>query len=223
MEGFVKEKNVKKLFVWGILSCVFLCAFFFLAWYLYDSNKADEYLKTLAQKADGNEMDIIVYGNLKDTKKATINFRRTECLNQESIEGFSPNSYHLVILSDIDGKLSISDEELILLREYCESKHYDMFYVGEAHMEQMVRCGFDTKVLPGECSLYFCGYQFKNGCPYTFNGESWINPEEPDTYYANPYIWLTDIKEEDLEEFQNDSSKLWELILELTVGTKEKY
>lgn len=207
---------MKKGFFWIVIFIILFGAVAFLGWYLYTQNRPDRYLEELAQKTEGYAADVIVYGDLKGTKKANINYRRIDQINQQTLEGKTPNSYHLVILADLDGELEVSDEELSLLREYCISMHYDMFYVGYQHMEQLVRCGFDSKVLPGECSLYFCGYQFRGGCPYTFDGEYWVDPEEPGTFYANPFIILTDISEEDLAVFQKDSTNLWRIILSLS-------
>lgn len=206
---------MKKGFFWVILSVILVGTVVFLG-YLFTHNQTDSHLEELSQKTEGYAADVIVYGNLKETEKADIIFRRIDQINQQTLEGNSPNTYHLIILSDLDGKLNVSDEELSLLRDYCIERHYDMFYVGNLHMEQLVRCGFDTKVLPEECSMFFCGYQFKGGCPYTFDGEYWVNPEEPGTFYANPYIILTDITEEDLTRFQKDSTDLWKIILSLS-------
>lgn len=206
---------MKKRYVWVAFSVVMLAVVVIGGLLLYTYNQKEEYLVKLAQKAEKYGADVLVCGNLKDTPKADIRFRRISRINQQTLEGEAPDAYHLVILSDMDGKLALSDEELTLLREYCVSKHYDMFYVGNKHIEQLVRCGFDTMVLEDEYALFFNGYQFKDGCPYTFDGKCWVNPEKPNEFYANPYVGLVSIDTKDLKRFQRNSAELWGIALSM--------
>ena len=83
------------------------------------------------------------YGSPEQGREVTINCKKVEEFTEETI-GDKENQYeyHAIVILDFDGKMDISDEELLLIKDYCENRHYDLLYYGTAHMEQFRKNGF---------------------------------------------------------------------------------
>lgn len=207
------------LIIAGVVLFVSLCvlvAYFNLFW------KKNDALNELAQKIEGYGADVVVIGEIESVKSVDIPFRRIVNIDEMSLSGVNEKCFHLIVLSDLDGGLNVSNEQLKLIRDLCMNKYYCMLYLGEKHMSQLVECGFDTMVIPDEHAIFFNGYQLRNGNPYKFNGESWIRDDEPDTFYANPFIVLCTKTAEDMKVFKREPEKLWEFILDIALETLER-
>ena len=70
--------------------------------------------------------------------------------------------------------MDISNEELLLIKEYCEKEYYDLLYYGTAHLEQFRECGFFTELDSSECG-------------FVYNGSYWMN-RTVEEEYLNPYL-----------------------------------
>ncbi len=53
--------------------------------------------------------------------------------------------------------MQITDEELLLIKEFVEDKGYDMLYIGKEKLEDFVRLGFTVGVYPESYSLEYIG------------------------------------------------------------------
>lgn len=126
-----------------------------------------------------NEANAVIwyYGDLDPGKEITINYKKVTEFTEDTI-GDKDNiyDYHAVVIFDFDGKMDISDQELKLIKEYCEENYYDMLYYGNKHLEQFKKCG------------YFSVYD-SNLQGFTYNGSYWKNRTGMEEY-LNPYLLL---------------------------------
>lgn len=115
------------------------------------------------------------YGNLDPGKEITINYEKVTEFTEDTI-GDDDNQYvyHAIVIFDFDGTMDISDEELMLIKDYCENNYYDMLYYGTAHLEQFKKCGFFTNLDSQQSG-------------FTYNGSYWMN-ESRQEEYLNKYL-----------------------------------
>lgn len=145
------------------------------------------------------------YGNLDPGKEITLNYRKVTEFTDETI-GDSDNqyAYHAIVIFDFDGKMDISNEELLLIKDYCEKKHYDMLYYGTAHIEQFRECGFFTQLDSGECG-------------FTYNGSYWINRSGQEEY-LNPYLLTGNWTSDDNNRYDTDDKHdMWKFVIQFMV------
>lgn len=145
------------------------------------------------------------YGNLDPGKEITLNYRKVTEFTEETI-GDSDNqyAYHAIVIFDFDGKMDISNEELLLIKDYCENKYYDMLYYGTAHIEQFRECGFFTTLDSGECG-------------FTYNGSYWINRAGQEEY-LNPYLLTGNWDGDDNDRYDTeDEHYMWKFVIQYLV------
>ncbi len=178
-----------------------------LGWF----DSVDEDTLEKLHRLEGYGADIIVYGNLDSIEGTEGIYRKISTINEESLTTENPNTYHMVVLYDVDGKLKVTNEELKLLRTYCMEKYYDLLYLGNEHYDQFVESGFlQYRSNDGEGGLHYACYKYhKDGIPYTFNGESWEHPDHPDTYYSNPFLTEIYWTEEELRLGRPEDAWSW--------------
>ena len=75
---------------------------------------------------------------------------------------------------DIKGEMTISDEELLLIKKMCEEKCLDMFYLGTAHLDDFLRLEFTYQISDDEMSFQYCGSKY-------------YGTKAPETPYCNWY------------------------------------
>ena len=96
--------------------------------------------------------------------------------------------------------MDISDEELLLIKDYCENKYYDMLYYGTAHMEQFRKCGFFTVMDSSEHG-------------FSYNGSYWMNRSGKEDW-LNPYLLTGNWDENYEKEYsKDDKSLVWKFVI----------
>ncbi len=114
------------------------------------SDSRTEYLE------EGIGCDIMLYGDDFEFTK----FLKTRWISNISLEELSKISdaaYHALIINDCSGKLKISDEEWLIVKEICEKNGYDMYYMGNAAFDTFVRLGFSVRFDENEFSFQYIG------------------------------------------------------------------
>ena len=165
--------------------------------------RASEQQKEFMAEINASNTMVYYYGNLNPGKEITIEYKKVNEFTEDSI-GDKDNEYkyHMVVIFDLDGKMDVSDEELLLIKKYCEEKCYDMLYYGTEHTEQFKECGFfsmiDTEEHQG----------------FTYNGSYWMNRAVSEEY-LNPYL-LMGIWTKDDDEYYNSKDKhlMWKFTIQ---------
>lgn len=167
-----------------------------------------------AKKVAGEGIDIIVFGNLEALDGVPC--RYVEELTDSSLETDNPNQHHLIVLYDVNSELNLTEATLSLIRKKCLDDCYDMIYFGTRLSLFEDAQFFSHEEFDDPVGFFYCGYQFhESGNPYTFNGEAWINPDEPDTYYNNPFIGL--FYGDNPKKDRADSETVWYWICEFAL------
>lgn len=191
----------------ALLIIVIGVALFFIGKHLGWFYKAGEQqIRDMTEINEANSI-IMYYGDMDPGKEVTLNYRKINEISEETI-GDPDNQYyyHAIVIFDFDGKMSISNEELMLIKKYCENKHYDMLYYGRAHLKQFKDCGF------------FQIYNEEEDYGFTYNGSYWIN-RKPEEEYLNPYLLLGNWSKDDDESFNTkDKHMMWKIVISYING-----
>lgn len=146
---------------------------------LHEDDEADGY----DQAAEGLRVDfnadIMVYGEdagLRDT----VTYRTIDEVSEETLKSGDEHTYKAIILYDYKGTMEISDEELLLIKEYVEEKAYDMFYIGKNYLDDFKRLGFTVGCPEGAYSLEYLG---------SINAGKKVQQNEYGNLYASHGLW----------------------------------
>ena len=142
------------------------------------------------------------YGKLDPGREVTINCKKVTEFNDKTIG--DPNNqyaYHAIIIFDFDGKMDITNDELLLIKDYCENKHYDLLYYGTSHINQFKECGFLEELDESECG-------------FSYNGSFWTTRTGKDEYYS-PYLQTGNWTMDDNERYDtNDEHSMWKFVIQ---------
>ena len=168
-------------------------------WFYRASEQQKEYM---AEINASNTM-VYYYGNLNQGKEVTIEYKKVNEFTEDA-SGDKDNKYkyHMIVIFDLDGKMDVSDEELLLIKKYCEENYYDMLYYGTAHNDQFKKCGFFTK-MDTEVDLGF-----------TYNGSYWMNRVGKEEH-INPYLLMGIWMRDDEKHFDSgDRHMMWQFAIQ---------
>ena len=163
-----------------------------IGWLVYAldwNNRFDEELLPSMEKFNSYNGVVWYYGDYDLNIELAPNYQKVTEFTEETI-GDEDNqyAYHAIVIFDFDGKMNISDEELRLIKDYCENRYYDMLYYGTAHMEQFRKCGyFQTEMDDSERG-------------FAYNGSYWMNRTGKEEY-LNPYLLMGNWVESHEENF----------------------
>ncbi|MDO4318336.1 MAG: hypothetical protein Q4C48_09050 [Lachnospiraceae bacterium] len=141
------------------------------------------------------------YGNLDPGREITINYKKVKEFTEETI-GDKENQYeyHAIVILDFDGKMDVSDEELLLIKDYCENRQYDLLYYGTEHMEQFRNNGFFTQMGSEEHG-------------FTYNGSYWKNRSGQEQY-LNPYLLTGNWTSDETQNFDTEDKHIvWKIVI----------
>lgn len=165
------------------------------------------YMASEQQKMYMNEINmansiIWYYGELDPGREVILNYKKVSEFNDKTIG--DPNNqyaYHAIIIFDFDGKMDITNDELLLIKDYCENKHYDLLYYGTSHIHQFKECGFFETLDENECG-------------FTYNGSYWTIRTDRDEYF-NPYLLTGNWTIDDNEIYDvNDEHYMWKFVID---------
>lgn len=145
------------------------------------------------------------YGDLDPEKEVTLNYEKVTEFTDETI-GDANNQYarHMIVIFDFDGKMDVSNEELLLIKDYCENKYYDLLYYGTAHMEQFKECAFFTRISSEEHG-------------FTYTGSYWLNRTGKEEY-LNPYLCTGNWVADDERRYDTEDKHLmWTFVIQFMV------
>ncbi len=174
-----------------------LLVFFYSKNFFYRASAQQQRFMT---EIDAVNSIVWYYGNIDPGNEITFETKKVEHFNEDTI-GDTKNEYqyHAVVIIDFDGKMDLSDEELLYIKKCCEEKYYDLLYYGTKHLNQFKECGYFE-------------YLDESECGFSYNGSYWIDREGIE-YYFNPYLLTGIWTEDDEEEYDhNNSHIMWKNI-----------
>ena len=198
-------KMKKKILITSIISIIFISVVVIIAYvngfFYRPSEQQKRYMREL------NEANAVVYfyGNPTPGKEIDINYFKVEEFTDETI-GYKEGNYdyHAIVLLDFDGKMDLSNEELLLIKDYCEKQHYDLLYYGTAHMDQFQECGYFQQMDSTQCG-------------FVHNGSYWKN-RVAEKGYIDQYLYLSNWTEQDNQEYDtSDRHMMWKFIISMIV------
>ncbi len=146
----------KKVIIGAVIAVIAIAAIACLTIFLFkEDDEIDGYDRYAAQLKKGFNADIMLYGESFSFRE-TVDYRRIETISEVELTA-RQSDYHALILMDLYGGMQITDEELLLIKEFVEDKGYDMLYIGKEKLEDFVRLGFTVGVYPESYSLEYIG------------------------------------------------------------------
>lgn len=142
--------------------------------------------------------DIMVYGEEPDFRD-TVKWRKINEITDETLNYEETHGYRAVVLFDHGGTMTISDEELLLIKSYVEEKGYDMIYIGKDYLADLGRLGFTVGYDTDEYSLGYIGSIHK--------GKK-VQQNSVGNCYAVHGIWL-----DSDEEVRKDNKELLQWVI----------
>ena len=205
-------KNKTKFFT--IIGLLAVCAAFiscFLGWYYREWFVSEDVQASMwADELRENQADIMIYGNIRDTRQVRVDYRRIDSITETTLGNPALQVYHLIVIVDLDGSMKLSNEELLLIKKYCEEYFYDLYYFGNAHLDQFRDCGFFAEYSASDMeSFMYQGYYYRNEPSET----------EEEVIYYNKYLLLTAWSSEDTAENDRHDFHLWQEILSDAVAS----
>lgn len=200
-----ESKEMKKLLV--VIACMILAlagvgvAFYgwlYWGWFSAGDAQAMNWEKQL----ESYNADLMIYGDVAESPEVTVNYRRIEHITDDILTEKGTKGYHCVVLYDLDGNMNLSDEELNLLREYCEKYYFDMVYFGTS-FEQFRRCGYFQIIGDENRAFMYQGYLYRE--------------TEPSEDMLNPYLVLgiwSDEEEQELVRSGKKTLPFWKTVLD---------
>lgn len=145
------------------------------------------------------------YGDLDPGREITLTYEKVTEFTDETIgDPENEYTYHMIVIFDFDGEMNISNEELLLIKDYCENKYYDLLYYGTAHFEQFKECGFFTKIDSNEHG-------------FTYTGSYWLNRVGKELY-LNPYLCTGNWTANDDHRYNTEDRHLiWTFVIQFMI------
>lgn len=201
-----KSMGKRKIIV--ICLCCIICASLVAVFICYRkgmfTKASEQQIRYMTNINEANSV-IYYYGNIDPGKEITVNCVKVSDFTEDSIGDKKQEFfYHAIVIFDFDGTMNLSDEELLLAKEYCERNYYDLLYYGTKHIENFVRCGYFTILSENDYGFSYNGSYWKHR-----NGkEEWINP----------YLLTGNWTKEDHDYYgTKDTHKIWKFVLGFVV------
>lgn len=118
-----------------------------------------EYYGNLMDKEYNGE--VLVYGH--DTLEAQAPFKLIGEITENALNGDPERNYHAIVVWNPKGEIALSDEELLLIKEYVDDKQYDFIYIGSSQFEKLTELGFTTSFGTNEKGMLYSGYNLTSG------------------------------------------------------------
>ncbi|MBO5098327.1 MAG: hypothetical protein J6B96_08455 [Agathobacter sp.] len=191
----------KNILVTLIIILMILVGLFALANFMGLFERVSEQQKAFMNELNETNSIVWYYGDFDPGEEVTINYQKLTEFTEETIgDSEEKYAYHAIVIFDFDGEMDISDEELLLIKDYCENKYYDMLYYGTAHMEQFRKCGFFTVMDSSEHG-------------FSYNGSYWMNRSGKEDW-LNPYLLTGNWDENYEKEYsKDDKSLVWKFVI----------
>lgn len=140
----MKNKNRKRIIlITGIsLIVLVLVALLYVKFVLSNksnSNDKDGYDRNIEVLNNNIPTDIVLYGETIPFRDA-LQYRTVTKIDSEILK--TDKSHQIVLLSDLDGTMSISDQELHLIKEKVDAHTSEFYYLGSKQRERLQELGF---------------------------------------------------------------------------------
>lgn len=210
----MKKNKSQKILVTSILIVLLAGIALVVGWKFFDWFNPISYSTAYQTKIiEMLDPDIIVYGDLKKSKKIDLKHRKIDSITREALSACGEDGYHLIVISDVFGKLQITEEELKLIYSYCTDKHFDIYYTGGANAEKVYSVLLEHIEDYPENGMLFMGSAYRNGFPFEYTEEGWKRTDEENAYIYDPYALYNIGTQNDLVRAQKDTLPIWENIM----------
>jgi hypothetical protein len=123
-----------------------------------EKDSFDYYCELIDNEYNG---EILVYGyNTMNSQKP---FTLINEISEETLNGTSGRDYRAIVVWNPDGKFALSDQELLLIKDYVDNKQYDFFYIGSAQFDTLVKLNFTSSFGTSETGMLYSGYNMTTG------------------------------------------------------------
>ncbi len=102
------------------------------------------------------DADIIVYGE-EPGFRDILKYRTIDEISEETLDSSSEHGYRAIVLYDRKGTMSVTDEELLIIKKYVEEYGYDMIYIGKNYLDDFERLGFTVGCAEDAYSFEYIG------------------------------------------------------------------
>lgn len=103
-------------------------------------------MENYTEQLNQRNADIIFYDK-NPIGPANLKARRVNALNDQglALNLYSDKDFHVIILDDLDGSLSLTDQDIQKLKNLMMNQHFRVIYLGSAHYNKLVQGGLLTK------------------------------------------------------------------------------
>lgn len=137
------ERRIKKATVIGIITFFTICILVgtMHIFFRKDQEELSSNEKALKIVTETYPTQIIVYGD-KINFDSAISVKYIDVVNKETLTRESKYSYSLIIVNDLTGNATLSDDDWSLLSDLVKSDNtYNLFYLGDEDIDQILRVG----------------------------------------------------------------------------------
>ena len=196
----------KKSFIIAIGMVVALVIVIVIAYVNGFFYKPSEQQKRYMTEINASNAVVYYYGDLDPGSEIDIEYKKISEFTDETIGDLDKEyDYHAIVVLDFDGKMNLTNDELLLIKDYCEKKYYDLLYYGTENMDQFRECGYFQQI---DSSQY----------GFVYNGSYWLNRNGREQY-INPYLLLGNWSEQDNQDFgTSDKHMMWKMVISMIVG-----
>ena len=152
----------RKTLKWIIVAVLAVGIIAAVSIYYYQKSKAglyDQVNMLMKELQTDYDIDLVFYGNAKPPKYCDFKYRMVDRLTEETLKGDAgENCYHIVAVTDLFDPCEITEQELLLLKRFCEEKKYAFCYAGDELRKLMEECGFWNDYEEHEYGFSYSGY-----------------------------------------------------------------
>jgi hypothetical protein len=106
-----------------------------------DDGTLDDYDKNIIILNENISTDIILYGEMIPFR-SELEFREVHNISSNTLN--TTADYQILILSDLNGGMSITNEELLIIKEKVFENQLDFYYLGTKELSRLQEMGFFT-------------------------------------------------------------------------------
>lgn len=139
--------------------------------------------------------DIYIYNGDGVPLPTDFPYHDISSLNSTDITACSDRGYGCVVIIDMDGKCSITRNDLLFLKDFSERERYDIYYYGTSKIQMFIDLNFEL-----------CSYEKEAGVFYIVASS---DIEEFSPVYGNPYAAHCIWNEEQEQLFRNGTTDIF--------------
>lgn len=149
-------KKLRKIIFSIMAAC--LIGIIFLIGYGCKENELSTYEQEIIILNEIYPSDIMIYGE-NISFKDSLKYRMISQISEEELDG-SKFQYHFIIINDLSGSASLTQDEANLIMSYINEKHYTFFYIGSNYEDIFLKSGILEDPISSDCRGFQTGYEY---------------------------------------------------------------